>query len=104
MPVAGQEYTKKLILPNYPDEAFLVLVINPKADVWEKLNMAEDKKDVAIAFYSTVIKEWNFTDAAGKILDITPENVKLALSAIDMAFIEACYQVPKGLPAEKKTS
>lgn len=105
MPVAGKKITKQIDLKAYPadDPGFVVLWLNPTADVWEDL--PEDSKQASNVVLSKMILEWNFTDEAGKILDITPDNVKKSLSVPDMDQINQALGITNSsLPDSKKNS
>ena len=85
MPVAGQVYKQKIKLPNYPEEAWVEVISNPKADLWDDL--PDNKKAAADVVLSRFIVDWNFTDKDGKKTEINPENVAICLSAFDRTAI-----------------
>lgn len=103
MPVAGQVYTKKVILPNYPEEAYVEVQTNPKVELWEKMDLT-DKSQATYVLLSNLITDWNFTDSEGNKLAVTVENIRLALSIFDMAEITKNFSLPAGLDDAKKNS
>lgn len=103
MPVAGKEYTKRIDLLDYPEEeqAYVVVISNPRAELWDGLD-SNDNLQSRFELLSKLIKEWNFTDDEGNVLEITPENVRKSLSAIDLKIIIGTVISPATLSQEKK--
>src|SRR3954471_24464573 len=89
MPVLGKQCLKRLELPGYPDDdkAFVTIVTNPKAEVWEGMDTT-DNMSAMFLILSRVIVEWNFTDETGQVALVTPETVRKALSATDLTLIQ----------------
>lgn len=107
MPVAGKLFYRKLKLPGYPEEdpAYVTICTNPKAGILEGLDGIEDKQKRAMIMISKMITEWNFTDDAGQVLPITPENCEKSLSLMDIDAIESELNLrPNTLPDAKKKS
>lgn len=104
MPVLGKKYTKKLELPGYPedDKAYVTIVTNPKAEVWENIDTGDAMTSQYLVL-SRIIVEWNFVDELGQPQPITPETVKSALSILDVALIQEHLGI-SGLADSKKNS
>jgi hypothetical protein len=103
MPVIGRDYTKKVILDGYPDEAFVEVLTNPKADLFLGLDDLEGSEK-SIAVVSRIVRGWNFTEESGQIAPITPETIKSTLSVFDLIKIESEIGAISGLPDAKKNS
>jgi hypothetical protein len=84
MPKLGQKFTKKVMLPGYPenDPAWVEVLTNPAADLWDGLDES-DAKSASFQVMSKIIVDWNFQDDAGGKAPITLETVK-KLSVFDM--------------------
>src|SRR5689334_12586674 len=85
MPVVGKKYKQTINLAGYPPEepATITIITNPTSETWEGADTV-DKEDASNLVLSRIITDWNFTDETGTTLPITPENVKSALSTINL--------------------
>lgn len=85
MPVLGKKYQKTIQLAGYPedDPATVTIVTNPTTEAWEGTDTVS-KEESSNLVLSRIITAWNFTDEAGQPLPINPENVKGALSTINL--------------------
>src|SRR5947208_3644609 len=85
MPVLGKKYLKTIQLAGYPDDdpATVTLITNPTTDAWENTDTVA-KEEASNLVLSRIITDWNFTDESGAKLPITPENIKNALSTINL--------------------
>jgi len=104
MPVAGKLYTTKVLLPNYPEEAYVVIYTNPKADLFTAASQAETGTLGQNTFLAKLIQEWNFTDEKGEVLPITPENVEKSLGGVEQAYIMDALKLPQSFLAPQKKS
>jgi hypothetical protein len=104
MPVASKVYTKKLELPGYPDDdkAYVTIVTNPKAEVWEGVDTQDNLGSLYLVL-SRIITDWNFTDDAQHPLPINPETVKSVLSPFNVSLIMDNLGF-SGLTDSKKTA
>lgn len=88
MPQVGREYFKRVELTGYDEPAYVVIVTNPKMDAWDGVDETMGGTQATYSFLANIIREWNFTGLDNMPLAITPENVRLALSAFDMIEIQ----------------
>lgn len=90
MPEVGQEILRRIDFPEYPEDnpVFVVVVCNPRKEtLMDKSGIGSlEPEDQDCAVLSRLIREWNFTKG-GVPLEITGENVKLALTELDRGLI-----------------
>ncbi len=68
---------KEITLPSFEDSKVVIYHSLLAKDVDLAIDLQNGKVSQILLVLPKLIKEWNFTDEAGVVLPITPENVNL---------------------------
>lgn len=113
MPVIGEKTYKQIDLVT--EGAWVKILTNPNSEIWEQVQGEADLNKAGAKMFSSLIVEWNFTDAQGNASPIDAENCEKALSAFDILKISRALgmselmlsgakknsSIPTSLPVEK---
>ena len=103
MPVLGKKEEKEIRLPSsdrHPEDPAMVTIITSMTvnDILGEDTKGEDRKKAMLKVMTRIIVKWNFSDAEGKIVPITEDNI----AQLEVADLFAIYDEMK-LPKEVLT-
>lgn len=97
MPVIGQEIIKRIDL--ITEGAWVEIIANPTGDDWVQ---SDEEGNATSYLMAKIIRKWNFTNSDGTDAEITPENVKKALSKFDVGLLSKAVGLDRIMLTDKK--